>query len=367
MTATAIIHEEAGRQVVVDAETGEEIGTIDNGQIPKGAAVARYRQPMPVAMTDFLSQITGDEALEAQRAISVAYDKYCDALLSPNDVQEADGKKFKKKSAWRKLGRAFQVSTEIRRHSAHWEDDDTLPDGYRHFVAEYEVRAVAAWGQHAEAVGACSTREGRFWITGVPCPQCGGPTWDNSPKKGEPKWKMAARAEGRLPAFSCRDKGCGGQVDDPNAPAERRPNPTLWGKAEHDVRGTAETRATNRAISNLIAAGEVSYEEVDQGNGRDQSAPAKGASAQDGEGEEPSRPVPPQRESITQHHYDAIAGLLDSRDFTGHQPMEAYCRAVVTGEKKPTRKAADEAILKINALPMKGGPDTDDDADDLPF
>ncbi len=34
----------------------------------------------------------------------------------------------------------------------------------------------------------------------------------------------------------------------------------------HNVRSTAETRATNRAIANLVAAGEVSAEEMDQGN-----------------------------------------------------------------------------------------------------
>ena len=35
---------------------------------------------------------------------------------------------------------------------------------------------------------------------------------------------------------------------------------------ENDVRGTAHTRAKNRAISDLIGAGEVSAEEIDFSN-----------------------------------------------------------------------------------------------------
>lgn len=35
----------------------------------------------------------------------------------------------------------------------------------------------------------------------------------------------------------------------------------------HNVRATAETRAFNRAVSNLVGGGEVSAEEVDQGSG----------------------------------------------------------------------------------------------------
>lgn len=277
---TTAVKDEDGRSLAVDEETGEVLGPIEErGPAP----LAKYRPPPMAAMTAFLAEVVSPEALEAQTQLSEAYDRFCHALLSPNDVQVARGgdgkpKEFKKKSAWRKLGRAFQVSTTITRRSAHWEDDPLLPLGYRHFTAEYEVRASFPWGQFTEGAGACSTREGRFWMDGVPCPLCEGPTWDNREPPGGYPEKQAWKA--KLAPFTCRDKACGGHVDDPDAESERRPNPTLWGKAEHDVRGTAETRATNRAISNLIAAGEVSAEEVNGGGG------ATGAVAAD----EPAEP-----------------------------------------------------------------------------
>jgi hypothetical protein len=71
------------------------------------------------------------------------------------------------------------------------------------FVAIVAVRAMAPWGQYSEAVGACATDE----------------------EKGQRVITIA------------------------------------------DAIATAETRATNRAISNLIAMGEVSAEEIQKGNG----------------------------------------------------------------------------------------------------
>lgn len=79
-------------------------------------------------------------------------------------------------------------------------DTRDLESGHIH--CRVVVRATAPWGQEAEAVGGCATEEPRF-----------------------------ARAGGRV-------------------------------RARADVEATAETRATNRAITRLIAAGEVSAEEV---------------------------------------------------------------------------------------------------------
>jgi hypothetical protein len=50
---------------------------------------------------------------------------------------------------------------------------------------------------------------------------------------------------------------------------KRAKNPKL----ENDLRGTAATRAKNRAISDLVGMGEVSAEEISPGGGRD-AAPA---------------------------------------------------------------------------------------------
>src|SRR5690606_33732696 len=94
-----------------------------------------------------------------------------------------------------------------------------------HFVARVIVRGTAPWGQSVEAVGLCSTRELRFYSRG-------------------------------------------------------QPNPTARAKAEHDCEATAATRATNRANSDLLAAGAVSAEDVDAGHPDD--APSDRKARQDG-------------------------------------------------------------------------------------
>src|SRR6185312_11043518 len=77
-----------------------------------------------------------------------------------------------------------------------------------HTIAECIMIGEAPWGQRVEEIGACTTYEGRF--------------------------KSAAQ----------RAKG--------------------W----HDCLATAQTRASNRVISALVAAGEVSAEEVEEGGGK---------------------------------------------------------------------------------------------------
>jgi len=67
--------------------------------------------------------------------------------------------------------------------------------------------------------------------------------------------------------FADGDGGCG--IDEP-----RFRNPTGRQKIEHDLPATAVTRATNRAISNLVGFGQVSAEEVDADVRAGASAPA---------------------------------------------------------------------------------------------
>jgi len=141
-------------------------------------------------MSQYLNDVTSARAFQVQQSLAAAYDKAVAALIGPNDVQVEKGRTFKKKSAWRKLARHFQISSAVTAIDKQWEGED--------FIATVTVRASAPWGQYAEAVGACSTSEavGRRVITIA------------------------------------------------------------------DAIATAETRATNRATSNLIAMGEVSAEEM---------------------------------------------------------------------------------------------------------
>lgn len=205
------------RSTTINRETGEIVQEI--GPAVQSTALA----PRPaMSVGDVLAQLATPQAIEQQKQLSAAYDQMVDALVGPNDVQEAEGgKRFKKKSAWRKLGKAFQIDTEFAHIEKGWRFEPALDD-VAHYYAEVHVRAVAPWGQTLVAVGACSTRESRFY-----------------------------KRDGK-----------------PNAGAR--------GKAEHDVLATAATRATNRAVSDLIAAGEVSAEEVegsDMGGGATNDAP----------------------------------------------------------------------------------------------
>ncbi len=177
--------------------TGRELAVIEPAT---GELVHEYVAPQPMTFAEVVDRLATDEALEQQQKLMTAYDRACRALISENDIQREGRREFKKKSAWRKLARAFAISTQIVRTERWWDED---PNGARHFVARVIVRGVAPWGQSVEAVGLCSTRETRF-----------------------------------------------------RSNAQRA-------KADHDCEATAATRATNRAISDLIAAGEVSAEEVE--------------------------------------------------------------------------------------------------------
>lgn len=166
-----------------------------------GAAVASFD------MRAYLATTSSKQALEVQQQLAGAYDEACRALIGPNDVQKEGNREFKKKSAWRKLGRHFRISTTVVGVERQVLEGE--------FLAVVTVRATAPWGQSLEAVRACCTDEatGRRVITVA------------------------------------------------------------------DAIATAETRATNRGISNLIAMGEVSAEEIGERTERSERAP-RGAAAE---------------------------------------------------------------------------------------
>ena len=139
-----------------------------------------------------------DHALKEWRA----YQRLCKELLDDSDYQEYTQKDKKtgkiitkrspKKSAWFKLGRAFNVRTKIV------EKEFTLTKTGATQEAYYIIRAELPNGRTVESDGSCSRLE-----------------------------------KGKKEATS------------------------------HTIRSTAKTRATNRAIAELIGAGEVSAEELD--------------------------------------------------------------------------------------------------------
>lgn len=128
-------------------------------------------------------------------SIVAAFEQYQTAverLLTDSDYQNISGKKFKKKSAWRKLSTAFGITTEIVSRDVAYEEGKI-----QH--AEFVVRATAPNGRSAEGWGGANIKDRAF-------------------------------------------------------------------SHDQDVAATAQTRATNRAISDLIGAGEVSAEEAEHPN-----------------------------------------------------------------------------------------------------
>lgn len=134
-----------------------------------------------------ISTVNVDQALQEWEA----YQKITEMMLDDSDYQNIQGKAFKKKSAWRKYARAFNITTEII-------DKDIVKSEKTGAVREasFVVRATLPTGRYADGWGNCSRQEGN----------------------------------------------------------KAHPN--------HDIPATAMTRATNRAIADLIGAGEVTAEEI---------------------------------------------------------------------------------------------------------
>lgn len=172
------------------------IKTKEETQTVKGELVTNTSAEISqVQMNDIASTVLDVDAAVEQWE---SYQELCKRLLNDNDyqlyVQNGKQRKFPKKSAFFKLGRAFNVDIEIldKKEYRH-------PKNNRVIDVEYTVKATLPNGRSVVEVGSCDKYE-----------------------KG--KSNISA----------------------------------------HDLRATAKTRATNRAIAELIGAGEVSWEEVNK-------------------------------------------------------------------------------------------------------
>lgn len=129
--------------------------------------------------------VTPKQFIEAYKE----YEQLKKALTTKNDIQIIQGNEFLKKSYWRKIATAFNLSVEIT-------DEHKEVIGENNIVYHFTQKATAPNGRFTYGTGSCDRME----------------------------------------------KG--------------RPN-TI-----HNTRSTAETRAFNRAVSNLVGGGEVSAEEI---------------------------------------------------------------------------------------------------------
>lgn len=144
-----------------------------------------------------------------------AYQELTKRLLTKDDYQRIGETQFKKKSAWRKYAKAFNIScTEISKEVVR--DEDGYP-----LYARVVVRATEPNGRWQDADQECHVTE----------------------------------------------KCCGGARSLPCRRSHKHCMPGCDGKPHFshpgDIPAIATTRAKNRAISDLIGAGEVSYEEAE--------------------------------------------------------------------------------------------------------
>lgn len=154
--------------------------------------------------------------VEGAKAYWDAYKELTEAILDKETDYQLDkksGKKFKKKSAWRKYATAFNFTTEILKEEIIRDEDQRV------VTAVYTVLAIAPNGRSEPGVGACSI-------------------WDKSHENDK-----------------LNDKGkviCKG-------PCNGRKH---FSNPENTIITTAHTRAKSRAIADLIGTGEVSAEEI---------------------------------------------------------------------------------------------------------
>lgn len=167
-------------------------------------------------------------AVESGAAAVEAWNKYEDVkakiLDKEKDIQVISGNEFKKKSYWKKLGTFFNLDVSIIEERKEQGATDDPMD----FVYHLTTRAQAANGRFVDAVGSCASYEKAEW-------DAENKQWVVQEKKWNGKY-MSPTGK--------------------TSPAQ--PN------TEHNVRATAYTRASNRAVSDLVGGGEVSAEEVNE-------------------------------------------------------------------------------------------------------
>lgn len=158
----------------------------------------------PAAPVPAFTGVEMAKALRAYRELQKALDQGL-----PDAMIVIEGKAFRRKQYWKAVATAFQLNVEL----CHEERvvHGSFSDGRENFGYLVTYRAVSPSGRRAVGDGACFALE-KARSTSV-----------------ADRWRELPR-----------------------------------GASEHNVRSHAHTRASNRAISNLVAFGEVSFEELDR-------------------------------------------------------------------------------------------------------
>ena len=154
------------------------------------------------------------------------YDQFEDIkkrlLDKDKDLTPISGSVHINKSGWRKIATAFNVTTEIRTKKT-WSEDGLLH-------AEVEAVAIAPNNKSTSGLGTCSSNESNFMVKLSNHPDFNDPDDSDRIIRVDGKWRVIPQ------------------------PAEVN---------RHNLMAMAETRAKNRAISDLVGGGEVSAEEME--------------------------------------------------------------------------------------------------------
>ena len=149
--------------------------------------------------------------VKAAKAFMDNYQEVCKSLLASSDYQNVkiNGKPlaFKKKSAWRKIATAFNISDDIL------EKEIIRDENHQIISATFYVIATAPNGRHGVGSASCSIFD-----------------------------KISYKDVEQPSNFELRKR---------------------FNNAENDVIATAHTRAKSRAISDLVGMGETSAEEME--------------------------------------------------------------------------------------------------------
>ena len=197
-----------------DDDDGDEPIEVEAQEVSSGGMNA---EPPQEASNTLLKPASDD--LEEIAAVYDQFERIKTQLLTKDDMENIQDSMFITKSGWRKIATAFNVSVEAT------EKEKVIEDG----VVRWRVtaRAVAPNGKSATGMAMCGSNESNH---------------------------MEFMAKGN------EEKPEGDNIFKVDGHWRRLKDPREVD--EHNIYATAETRAKNRAISDLVGGGEVSAEEL---------------------------------------------------------------------------------------------------------
>lgn len=203
----------------------EDLNTEDDGEVE---VVESSAEPVEQQSADLIQPVSDD-----LDEIKQTFDKFQEIkseLLEAEDRQSISGNVFIKKSGWRKIATAFNISTETI------SEERVETDG----VIKWTVKAVATApnGVEATGIGMATSNESNFTEK-----------LQEKESKDQTREDIAINYDLALEDVVWVD----GAFRRVKAPREVN---------EHNLITLASTRAKNRAISDLVGGGEVSQEEM---------------------------------------------------------------------------------------------------------